>query len=57
MLAHEFFQGTTQGRKGGGGDTPMHTMQLTTPRFHIQVLVLLKTSYFQEKETTNSVPI
>ena len=42
---------------GGGSDTPMHTMQLTTPRFHIQVLVLLKTSYFQEKETTNSVPI
>ena len=41
----------------GGGDTPMHTMQLTTPSFHIQVLVLLKTSYFQEKETTNSVPI
>ena len=44
-------------RGGGWGDTPMHTMQLNTPRFHIQVLVLLKTSYFQEKETTNSVPI
>ena len=55
MLAHEFLQGTTQGR--GGGDTPMHTMQLNTPRFHIQVLVRLKTSYFQEKETTKSVPI
>ena len=31
--------------------------QLTTPRFHIQVLVLLKITYFQEKVTTTSAPI
>ena len=31
--------------------------QLTKPRFHIQVLVLLKIAYFQEKVTTTSVPI
>ena len=31
--------------------------QLTTPRFHIQTLVLLKIAYFQEKVTTTSVPI
>ena len=31
--------------------------QLTTPRFHIQVLALLKIAYFQEKVTTKSVPI
>ena len=31
--------------------------QLTTPRFHIQVLLLVKIAYFQEKVTTTSVPI
>ena len=31
--------------------------QLTTPRFDIQVLVLVKIAYFQEKVTTASVPI
>ena len=31
--------------------------QLTKPQFHIQVLVLLKIAYFQEKVITKSVPI
>ena len=31
--------------------------QLTTPRFHIQVLLLLNTAYFQEKVTATSVAI
>ena len=31
--------------------------QLTTPRFHIQVLVLLKIAYFQGKVNTPSVAI
>ena len=31
--------------------------QLTTPRFHIQGLVLLKIAWFQEKVTTTAVLI
>ena len=31
--------------------------QLTLPRLHIQVLVLLKIAYFQEKVTTTSARI
>ena len=31
--------------------------QLTARRFHIQVLVLLKIEYFQEKVTSVSVPV
>ena len=31
--------------------------QLTIPRFHIQVLVLLNTEYFQKKVTITPVPI
>ena len=31
--------------------------QLITPRFHIEVLILLKIAYFQEKVTAMSVPI
>ena len=31
--------------------------QLTTARFHIQVLVLFNTAYFREKVTTTSVAI
>ena len=31
--------------------------QLTTARFHIQILVLFNTAYFQEKATTTSVAI
>ena len=31
--------------------------QLTTPKFRIQALILLKIAYFQEKVTTTPVPI
>ena len=36
---------------------PLPYNQLTTSRFHIQVLVLVKIAYFQEKVTTIPVPI
>ena len=46
MLAYVFLQ-----------DTLLPYNQLTIPRFHIQVLVILKITYFQEKVITMSVPI
>ena len=46
LLGYEFLQGTY-----------FTYDQPTTPRFHIQVLVLIKIALFQEKVTTTSVPI